>query len=50
MSGALGQLMNILQQADVTPTTQLVTAVGERRAALTRLLAEWNTLKRDVTR
>ena len=50
MSGALGQLMNILQQADVTPTTQLVTAVSERRAALTRLLAEWNALKRDVTR
>jgi hypothetical protein len=50
MSAGLGQLMNILQQADVTPTTQLVTAVRERRAALSRLGAEWNALKRDVTR
>jgi len=50
MSAGLGQLMNILQQADVTPTTPLVTAVGERRAALSKLVAEWNALKRDVTR
>jgi len=50
MSAGLGQLMNILQQADVTPTTPLVTAVSERRAALSTLVAEWNALKRDVTR
>jgi photosystem II stability/assembly factor-like uncharacterized protein len=47
MSASLGQLMNILQQADVTPTTQLVAAVGQRRAALAKLVAEWSAVKRE---
>jgi photosystem II stability/assembly factor-like uncharacterized protein len=43
--GELNQLMGLLQGADVTPTTQLVAAVGERRAELARLMAQWQTLK-----
>ena len=37
-----------LQGADVTPTTQLVAAVGERRAALGKVLAQWTALKADA--
>jgi len=44
----MNQLMNLLQGADVTPTTQLVAAVGERRAAMTKLLAKWAALKAEV--
>ena len=36
--GTLNQLMGLLQGADVTPTTQLVAAVSQRRAALTKLM------------
>ena len=46
--GTLNQLMNLLQGADVTPTTQLTAAVAERRAALNRLLARWTALKADA--
>ncbi|HZP48273.1 MAG TPA: hypothetical protein VFB07_07065 [Vicinamibacterales bacterium] len=35
----MNQLLQLLQGADVTPTTQLAAAVGERRAALEKLLA-----------
>jgi len=48
ISGTLVQLMNLLQGADVTPTTQLVTAVGQRRAALNKLLAQWTSLKSEA--
>ena len=37
--GSMNQLMGLLQGADVTPTTQLVAAVGQRLAALARLKA-----------
>ena len=43
--GSMDQLMNLLQGADVAPTTQLVAAVGQRRAALEKLLADWRTLR-----
>ena len=46
--GSLAQLMNLLQGADVTPTTQLVAAVGERRAALGKVLAQWTALKTEA--
>ena len=35
--GSMNQLMGLLQGADVTPTTQLVTAVRQRLAALAKL-------------
>ena len=41
----MNQLMGLLQGADVAPTTQLVAAVGQRRAALAKLMARWNGLK-----
>jgi photosystem II stability/assembly factor-like uncharacterized protein len=44
ITGRLATLMNILQEADVTPTTQLVAAVSERRAALAKLSAQWIAL------
>jgi hypothetical protein len=46
--GTLNQLMGLLQGADVTPTTQLVSAVAERRAALNKLLAQWSALKAEA--
>ena len=45
--GGLNQLMALLQGADVTPTTQLVAAVGQRRAALAKLTMRWNALKAE---
>jgi hypothetical protein len=42
--------MNLLQGADVAPTTQLVAAVGQRRAALAKLMAEWTALKAEARR
>jgi hypothetical protein len=36
----MNQLLQLLQGADVAPTTQLVAAVGERRAELAKLLAQ----------
>ncbi len=43
--GALASLMGVLQQADVAPTSQVVTATGDRRAAAAKTMAEWNALK-----
>ncbi len=43
--GSLRSLMQVLQQADSTPTTQLTAAVTSRHAELARLLARWNTLR-----
>ena len=48
IGGGLNQLMGLLQGADVTPTTQLVAAVGQRRAALGTLLAKWRALKAAI--
>jgi len=48
ITGGLNQLMGLLQGADATPTTQLVTAVGQRRAALNKLLARWSALKTEA--
>ncbi|HEX7139252.1 MAG TPA: hypothetical protein VF219_15465, partial [Vicinamibacterales bacterium] len=43
--GGMNQLMGLLQGADATPTTQVVKAVADRRAALTKLQARWSALK-----
>jgi len=48
ITGTLTQLMNLLQGADVTPTSQLISAVAERRAALNKLLAQWTSLKASL--
>ena len=48
ITGTLTQLMTLLQGAEVTPTTQLVSAVAERRVALNKLLAQWTTLKAEA--
>jgi photosystem II stability/assembly factor-like uncharacterized protein len=48
ITGTLMQLMTLLQGADVAPTTQLVSAVAERRAAVNRLLAQWTALKAEA--
>jgi photosystem II stability/assembly factor-like uncharacterized protein len=50
ISGGLTQLMTLLQGADVAPTTQLAAAVGQRRAALNKLLAQWTALKAEASR
>ena len=43
--GQLGQLYDALQEADVTPTTQLVAAVADARRGVPAVLARWNTLR-----
>ena len=48
VSGGLNQLMGLLQGADVTPTTQLVAAVGARHAAVMKLMAQWTALKAEA--
>jgi hypothetical protein len=48
VSAALNTLMTSLQAADVTPTTQLVAAVTERRAALAKLMAKWKLLRTEL--
>jgi hypothetical protein len=45
IAGSMNQLMGLLQGADVTPTTQLVAAVADRRAAHAKLMTRWNALK-----
>ncbi|MBZ5560012.1 MAG: glycoside hydrolase [Acidobacteriia bacterium] len=50
ISGGLNQLMGLLQGADVTPTTQLVAAVGARHAAVAKLMAQWTALKAEARR
>jgi hypothetical protein len=47
ITGGLNQLLGLLQGADATPTTQLVAAVGQRRAALNKLMARWHALKAE---
>jgi photosystem II stability/assembly factor-like uncharacterized protein len=48
ISGTLNQLMGLLQGADATPTTQLIAAVDQHRAALGKLLARWAVLKAEA--
>ena len=45
VNGALTALLQGLQEADVTPTSQMVAAVADRRAALAKLMAEWAALR-----
>jgi photosystem II stability/assembly factor-like uncharacterized protein len=44
-AGALMPLIHMLEEADVTPTTQLAAAVADRRAALAGAMASWNALR-----
>ena len=47
LAAGLTQLMRLLQEADVTPTTQLVAAVQKRRVAVAELLRRWQALERE---
>jgi hypothetical protein len=47
LAAGLTQLMRLLQEADVTPTTQLVAAVQKGRVAVAELLRRWQALKRE---
>lgn len=45
----LSAVMRDLQEADVTPTSQMVEATADRRRALAGLMSRWNTLiKQDL--
>jgi hypothetical protein len=48
VSAALNALMTSLQAADVTPTTQVVAAITDRRAALAKLMAKWKFLRSEL--
>ena len=45
VNGTLTALLEALQEADVAPTSQMVAAVGDRRAALAKLTQSWAALK-----
>jgi len=45
VGGSLEVLLHQIQAADVTPATQIVAAVAERRAARARLAASWEALQ-----
>jgi len=45
VSGALGQVMNLLQGADASPTPVMAAAATERSEALGRVVRRWNALK-----
>ncbi|HEX4169875.1 MAG TPA: glycoside hydrolase [Bryobacteraceae bacterium] len=45
VSATLTALLQGLQEADVAPTSQVVAAVAERRAALAKLTQQWMALK-----
>ncbi len=42
---ALVTLLDVLEDADVTPTQQTERQVGEYVAAMRRLVAQWQTLR-----
>ena len=44
----MNQLMGLLQGADVTPTTQLVAAVGARRRALQDVMTRWKAVEAEA--
>jgi hypothetical protein len=48
IGGSLGTLMNLLQGADVAPTSQLVAAVSQRHAAYLKLIAQWHALRAEA--
>jgi hypothetical protein len=45
VSGEMGMLLGVLQGADATPTSQVVTACGEAQKSLASLLARWKELR-----
>ncbi len=45
VNGTLTALLQALQEADVAPTTQMIAAVADRRAALHKLMTRWNELR-----
>ena len=45
VNGSLAQLMQTLQGADVVPTTQVVKAVAEKRAVMSKLMARWRAVQ-----
>ncbi len=47
-NGAFTSLLDLLQEADATPTTQATNAVREAQAQLTQLLARWQTVKNEL--
>jgi hypothetical protein len=48
VASGLSQLLNLLQEADVTPTTQLAAAVGSRRRELADVISRWNTVRQEA--
>ena len=45
INGTLSALMQVLQEADVAPTTQAITAVSDRQQAFAGLMKRWTSLK-----
>jgi hypothetical protein len=44
-SAALAGVMNILQGADVQPTTVQLNAIADARATASKAMARWDTIK-----
>jgi hypothetical protein len=48
LNGELASLYNIIEGADVAPTTQAVAAVRDRLAALDTLLTRWREVRASI--
>ena len=48
VNGAFNGLLDVLQEADATPTTQAANAMREAQAQLTQLLARWQAVKNEL--
>lgn len=48
LRGQFTTLMNLLQGADVAPTTQATMAIADRQQAFTKLKQQWATVEREI--
>lgn len=48
LNGAFGSLLDLLQDADVAPTTQVVSAAKDLQTALANAVKIWNEIKAEV--
>lgn len=48
LNGSFGSLMDILQDSDMPPTTQMISAIREAEANFQKLLQRWNHVKKKL--
>jgi hypothetical protein len=48
LNGTFAYLQNLLQESDMPPTTQMITAMKEVQHSYEQLLQKWNAMKRKL--